>query len=68
MTLDFSYAIKKLKDIEQSFNNADSATQRYALLEALNHLADNDIRFNDEYWLKTWRDAMLREQGVEVKS
>jgi hypothetical protein len=67
MELDFSDAIKKLKDIEQSFNYSESATTKYALLQALNHLAEHEIKFTDDYWLKMWKDAMLREQGIEVK-
>lgn len=68
MVLDFSNIIKNLKDIEQQFNNTKSPTTKYALLEALNHLAEHDIKFTDEYWLKTWRDSMLREQGIEVRN
>ena len=66
MTLDFKNAIKKLRDIQQAFNHAESATDRYALLEALNHLAENEIKFTDEYWLGEWRKAMLREKGMDV--
>jgi hypothetical protein len=67
MILDFKDDIKKLKDIEQQFNHTKSATTKYALLQALNHLAEHDIKFTDKYWLKTWQDAMFREQGIEVK-
>lgn len=68
MLINLSDSIKKLKDIEQQFNHSQNATEKYALLQALNHLAEHDIKFKDEYWLKTWRDAMLREQGIEVRN
>ena len=68
MTLDFSDIIKKLKGIQTAFNKSESATQKYALLQSLNHMAQNDIMFKDDDWvMQTWRDSMLREQGVNVK-
>jgi len=29
-------------------------------------LAENDIMFKDDYWMKTWHDSMLREQGIDI--
>jgi hypothetical protein len=68
ITLDLSDAINKLSDIQLNFNNAESPTTRYALLQALNYLAEHEIKFTNEHWvMKTMKDAMLREQGIEVK-
>jgi hypothetical protein len=36
--LDFSEAIKQIKEIEKRFNKSQSPTERYALICAFNHL------------------------------
>jgi hypothetical protein len=66
--LDFSKILKQLKAIENKFNLSTSPTERYALLQAINHIADEQLRFEDDHWLvEQYRQAMLREQGIEVE-
>jgi len=65
MTLDYSDQIKQLKSLQNKFNKAQTATERYAVLMGINHLIE-EMKFTDEYWIKVWYDGMLRDQGVEV--
>ena len=67
MKLDFSEAIKQIKDIEKRFNKSQSPTERYALICAFNHLVSEQLPFKDDHWLyNETRKAMLREQGINV--
>lgn len=67
-SLDFSGVITQIKEIEHKFNLSSSPTERYALLQAINHIADKQLRFTDDHWLvEQYRQAMLREQGVKFK-
>jgi hypothetical protein len=60
--------LKQLKDIEVKFNASDSPTERYALLNALNHICDEELRYADDHWvMEQYRKAMLSEQGVDIK-
>jgi chloramphenicol O-acetyltransferase len=65
--LDFSELICQIKAIEHKFNLSTSPTERYALLQAINHIADFQLRFADDHWLiEQYRHAMLREQGIRT--
>ena len=65
MKLDLSEIIKKIKTIEKRFNATIDPTERYALIQALNHIAEKEIpihgHFEDSY-----RNAMLRVRGAIV--
>lgn len=68
MRMDLSKILKQLKSIEIKFNLSSSPTERYALLNALNHICDNDLRYAEDHWvMEQYRKAMLSEHGVEVK-
>lgn len=66
-TLDFTEIVGQLKEIEYRFNKSTNPTERYALLQTINHIADEQLRFEDGHWLvEQYRLAMLREQGIKV--
>jgi hypothetical protein len=66
MRIDLKGIIKQLKEIETKFNASQSPTERYALLQALNHLCDHQIRYADDHWvMEQYRKAMLSEQGID---
>jgi hypothetical protein len=65
MKLDFSDIIKQLKKIETDFNASDDPEERYALICALNHLAEQQIPIHG-HWEDTYRKAMLRNRGLKV--
>ncbi len=68
MLMDLSKMLGQIKDIETKFNKSKSPTERYALLNALNHICDNDLRYAEDHWvMEQYRAAMLSEQGVEMK-
>ena len=68
MRMDLGSIIRQLKSIEIKFNQSNSPTERYALLNALNHICDNDLRYAEDHWvMEQYRAAMLSEQGVEIK-
>ena len=47
MKIDLSGPIKQLQRIQKEFNTSDDPTERYALIQALNHIAENVIPFHD---------------------
>lgn len=65
MTLDFSDAIKKLKEIESKFNKTDDPAEKYALIKSLNHIGEQEILIH-RYWEDLYRKAMLMDQGKSI--
>ena len=67
MILDFTEIINKIKAIEHRFNASEDPTERYALIQALNHIGEQEIPIHG-YWEKTYREAMLKDHGAMVPS
>ena len=68
MRMELGGILKQLKSIEIKFNQSNSPTERYALLKALNHICDKELRYADDHWvMEQYRKAMLSEQGVDIK-
>lgn len=66
MKLDFSKTIKQLSQIQKRFNETNNPTEMYALLQAVNYIAD-DLQFTDDHWLiERCRLGMLRENGIDT--
>lgn len=65
MQLDFTEVIKQLKKIEKDFNASNDPEERYALLCALNHLAEQELPIHG-HWEDSYRKAMLRNRGVNI--
>ena len=65
MQLDLDKIIEKLRAIEVRFNEAQSTTKRYALIQALNHIAENELPIHG-YWEDTYRKAMVK--NAETKA
>ncbi len=65
-TIDLSGICKQLKDIEAKFNASQSPTERYALLQCINHIAEHQLKFQPDNWfIEQYRQGSLREQGVD---
>lgn len=65
MILDFSDIIKRLQLLQKQFNETQDATQRYAILQAIDHIGKVEIPATD-HWLETYRKAMLRDKGINI--
>jgi hypothetical protein len=66
MTLDLSDYIDRLKAIEQRFNKSNDPTERYACIQAINHIAEKELPFHD--WVEEqYLEAMLRTHGANTK-
>ena len=65
MTLTLDEIIKKLKIIEKKFNATKNPTEKYALIQALNHIAEKELPVHG-YWEDTWREVMLKEHGANT--
>lgn len=66
MKIDLTSIIKQLKDIEKRFNASQSPTERYALLQCLNHIAEHQLKYDPEHWvMEQHRTGMMREQGID---
>lgn len=69
MRIDLSEIIKKLETLQKRFNASENPTERFAIIEAINHIGMNEIPFkegNGEWVYKQHYDAMLREQGAHI--
>ena len=63
MTLDFSDIIDRIKNIEHRFNKSKNPTERYALIQAINHIAKHELPIID--WLeRQYYEAMLEAHGA----
>lgn len=65
MKFDFKTIIENLKKIEKEFNESNKPMERYALICALNHIAEHELPVHG-HWEDTYRKAMLREKGLKV--
>ena len=65
MKLTLKEIIHKLKVIEKAFNESDNPTARYALIQALNHIGEEEIPIHG-YWENLYRTAMLKDNGATV--
>lgn len=65
MILDFSNIIEHLKKLQDEFNNTQDATQRYAIMQAINYIGREQLPFSD-FNMECYRKAMLRERGVSI--
>lgn len=65
MTLDLKEIIQKLKMIESRFNKSTDPQEKYALIQALNHIAEKELAIHG-YWETTYHEAMIRKFGAEV--
>jgi hypothetical protein len=63
MELDLTEIVNKLKTIELNFNSTENPTERYALIQALNHIGENEIPIHGN-WEDIYRKAMLEAHGV----
>jgi hypothetical protein len=62
MILDLSKIINKIKKIEKSFNETDDPLKRYALIQALNHIAEKELPIHG--WIEEqYYTAMIRLYG-----
>ncbi len=65
-TIDLSGICKQLKDIEEKFNASQSPTERYALLQCINHIAEHQLKFHPDNWfIEQYRQGSLREHGID---
>lgn len=64
MNLDMSRVIDKIKKLEKQFNLSQDPTERYALIMALDHIAEHDVPVPD-FMRETYRKAMLHDHGVD---
>jgi hypothetical protein len=65
MKMDYDYELKKIKQIVDKFNATDSPTAKYALIQALNYICEEDMPIHN-YWEDLYKEAMLKEHGVIV--
>jgi hypothetical protein len=66
MTIDLTEILDKLKKIQVEFNASKDPTERYALIQALNHIAEKELPFHG--WMEDqYREAMLRTHGADTK-
>lgn len=65
MILDFSDIIERLQKLQKQFNETQDATQRYAILQAIDHIGKIEIPTTD-HWMETYRKAMLRDKDINV--
>ena len=70
-TISFESVIKKLKALEKAFNGTQDPTQRFAIMEAVNYIAEHELPFkktgNDAWFWKQHYEGMLRDNGVNPK-
>lgn len=60
MQLDLSKSIEKLKKLQDKFNSTHNSMERYAILQAINSVAENDIAIHG-HWEETYRDSMIKK-------
>jgi len=67
MQLDLSSIIKQLQSSQKKFNSSNSSTEKYSILQSINHLAEHSLKFKDDHWImRDHRIGMLREQGIDI--
>ena len=67
MTLDFSAIIDKLKTLEENFNGSDDPVERMAILNAVNHIAEHELKFDEKEWIyQGYYKASLEAFGAKV--
>lgn len=68
-TISFDNVINKLKDLEKAFNATQDPTKRFAIMEAVNYIAENELPFkktgNDGWFWQQHYEGMLRDHGVK---
>jgi hypothetical protein len=64
MQLDFNDIIERLKKIQRRFNASEDSTKRYALIQALNHIAEKELPIHG-HWEDIYREGMLRKHGAK---
>ena len=63
MQIDITKQLDQLRIIQDQFNTSNDPLERFALLTAMNHIAEKEIPIHG-YWEKTYRNAMLRDKGA----
>ena len=70
MQISFKNIIEKLQTLETRFNASKDPVERFAILEAVNHIAKHELPFkktgNDAWIWEQHYKAMLREQGAHI--
>jgi len=65
MKINLNDQIKQIQQIQRKFNISKDPAERYALIQALNHIVEVQMPIHD--WVeKQLREAMLRQQGVNI--
>ncbi len=65
MTLDFTEIVNKIKAIEHRFNASQDPIERMACLNAINHIAEYELKFNEKDWVyQQYYKASLKNFGV----
>jgi len=65
MKLDLKEIITRIKAIEIAFNKSKDSTERYALIQALNHLGEVELPIHG-YWENVYRKGMLKDKGAII--
>ncbi len=63
MKLTFKEIIKNLNIIEKKFNISNDPTERYALIQALNHIAEKELPVHG-HWEEVYYKAMMKDKGA----
>jgi len=63
MKLDLKEIVKAIQRIEKAFNASKDATERYALIQALNHIGEKELPIHG-YWENSYRQVMLKDKGA----
>ena len=67
MTLDFEDIINRIKTIEENFNGSKDPVERMACLNAINHIAEHELKFNEKDWIyQQHYKAALEAFGAKV--
>ena len=67
MRIDLSEIIKKLKKIQAEFNGDLDPTKRVACLDAINHIAENELKFqHDNLIYKNHLQASMTKFDIDL--
>ena len=51
MNIDFSWLRDKLTSLENEFNTTDDPIRRFAIIQAINHIAEHELPFKKDHWI-----------------
>lgn len=67
MKLNYKDTIDELGNLVEQFNKTDDPTERYALIQAINHLAENHVSLHG-YWEDYYKKEMIKEKCSKIKN